>query len=93
VVQILLAVLVGSPDAAPAVFTAIRDAERDADIVAVVGGTGSAAGQRIAEFIHGTRQETPAAEAAEAATDVRVYQRWCSVLARYSFYTRSLVPR
>ena len=85
VVQILLAILVGAPDAAPAIFTAIRGAAYDADIVSVVRGAGPAAGQRIAEFIDGIRPD-----ASEAVTDLRVYQRWCPALARYSFHTRSL---
>jgi hypothetical protein len=85
VVQILLAVLVGSPDAAPAIFAAIRAAPGDADIADVVRGAGPAAGTRIAEFIDGIRQATP-----EAVADIQAYQRWCPTLARYSFHTRSL---
>jgi len=86
VVQILLAVLVGTPDAAPAIFTAIRAATFDADIVTVIRGAGPAASPRIAAFIEGIRHAAP-----QAVADIRVYQRWCPTLARYSFYTRSLV--
>jgi WD40 repeat protein len=85
VVQILLAVLVGSPDAAPAIFAAIRAAPGDADIADVVRGAGPAAGTRIAEFIDGIRRAAP-----EAVADIQAYQRWCPTLARYSFHTRSL---
>lgn len=85
VVQILLAVLVGSPDTAPAIFTAIRAAAPDADIVSVVRDAGPAAGTWIAEIIDGIRRVTP-----EAVADIQAYQRWCPTLARYSFHTRSL---
>jgi WD40 repeat protein len=85
VVQVLLAVMVGTPDAAPAIFTAIRDAPRDADIAGVVRGAGPAACTRIAGVIDGIRRVTPGAVA-----DIRAYQRWCPTLARYSFHTRSL---
>jgi WD40 repeat protein len=86
VVQILLAVLVGAPDAAPVIFTAIRAAACDADVVNVVRGADSTAGPRIAEFVDGIRDAAP-----QAVADIRVYQQWCPTLARYSFYTRSLV--
>lgn len=87
VVQILLAVLVGSPEAAPGIFTAIRDAPRDADVIGVIDGAG-AAGRRAAEFIAGIRREAPGSPAVDAAQDIRAYQTWCPALARYSFYTR-----
>jgi WD40 repeat protein len=86
VVQILLAVLVGTPDAAPAIFTAIRSAAYDADIVNVVHAADPASGPRVAGLISGIRPQ-----AHEAVADIRAYQRWCPELARYSFYTRSLV--
>jgi hypothetical protein len=86
VVQILLAVLVGTPDAAPAIFTAIRSAAYDADIVNVVHAADPTSGPRVAGLISGIRPQ-----AHEAVTDIRAYQRWCPELARYSFYTRSLV--
>jgi WD40 repeat protein len=84
VVQVLLAVLVGTPAAAPAIFTAIRAAPGDADIVSVLRATGPA-GARTAEFLHGIRRATP-----EAIADIAAYQGWCPTLARYSFHTRSL---
>jgi WD40 repeat protein len=86
VVQILLAILVGTPDAAPAIFTALRDAAPDSDVVRVVRAADGTAGPRVAEFISDVRPRPP-----EGATDVPAYQRWCPRLARYSFYTRSLI--
>ena len=85
VVQILLAILVGTPDVAHAIFSAIRAAACDADIVGVVRGAGPAASLRIAEFIDGISDAAP-----QAVEDIRIYQRWCPRLARYSFYTRSI---
>jgi WD40 repeat protein len=83
VVQIALAILVGVPDAAPAIFTAVGAAPTDADIVDVVRAAEPNAGPQVAGFINDIRSQSP-----EAVTDIRVYQRWCPALARYSFYTR-----
>jgi WD40 repeat protein len=85
VVQILLAILVGTPVATEAIFGAIRAAAPDSDIVSVVREVGHDAGPRVAEFIALVRPQSR-----EGATDFRAYQRWCLRLARYSFYTRSL---
>ncbi len=91
VVQVLLAILVGSPDAAPAIFAAIRaaapdtDTDTDVDVVSVVRGAGPAACTRIAAVIDGILRAAP-----EAVAAIGAYQRWCPVLARYSFHTRSL---
>jgi WD40 repeat protein len=84
VVQILLALLVGAPATAPAVFTAIRDAEPDAPVAEVVRravGNGKTA---IAEVMDGLLAT------AETGRTVGTFQPWCSALARYSFRTRPM---
>ena len=84
-VQILLAVLVGTPVAVPAVFAAVRAAAPDADIVAVVRGAGGPAPAvcaRIADVLAEVRQATPA-----AGLDTAAFQGWCPRLTRYSFHT------
>jgi hypothetical protein len=85
VVQVLLAVLTALPDAAPAVFAAIRGAAPGSDIRAVIAGTGPP-GERIAAILDDVRGATQHG----MTDDIRDYQQWCPALARYSFYTRTL---
>jgi hypothetical protein len=91
VVQILLAILVGAPDDASALFAAIRDAAHDATIVETLRDASHAADAtvsgrraRIVEVIEDILTTAP-----EAATGIGTYQLWCPTLARYSFHTRS----
>jgi len=56
------------------------------DIVSVVHAADPTSGPRVAGLVSGIRPQ-----AHEAVTDIRAYQQWYPALARYSFYTRSLV--
>ncbi|MEU6848549.1 P-loop NTPase fold protein [Actinacidiphila alni] len=86
VVQLLLAVLVGSPDHSSRMFRAILRADPAADIVTVLRTEDAGpAGPRLADLIEATAAVTP------VITDTRPYQDWCPRLARFSFHTRSLV--
>ncbi|MYU06448.1 hypothetical protein GTY81_21700 [Streptomyces sp. SID8366] len=86
VVQILLALLVGSPHQSEIVFRAVLAASPNAKITDALRGVpvDVPVGSRVAELIE--RINTDVA----VITDTAVYQRWCPRLARYSFYTRSL---
>jgi hypothetical protein len=88
-VQILLAILVGSPAMAQRVFKEIMAAPADSDIRKVLG--------KIAAADGGTGAYTRiSAVLDQAVTDVSLrteaaaYQSWCPRLARYSFHTREL---
>ncbi|MEW2519927.1 P-loop NTPase fold protein [Actinacidiphila alni] len=86
VVQLLLAVLVGSPDHSSRMFRAILRADPAAGIVTVLRTEEAGpAGPRLADLIEATAAVTP------VITDTRPYQVWCPRLARFSFHTRSLV--
>ncbi|HEU5352924.1 MAG TPA: P-loop NTPase fold protein [Actinocrinis sp.] len=81
-VQILLAVLVGEPTVASAVFTAIRDAAPDTDIVDVV----EAAGPRCATLARVLRETKSTAALPGDALDISAFKTWCPRLTRYSFH-------
>ena len=81
-VQILLAVLVGEPTVASAVFTAIRDAAADSDIIDVV----SAAGSGCANIARVLRETKSAVAPSGDALAMSVFKTWCPRLTRYSFH-------
>jgi len=88
-VQILLAILVGSPAVAPAVFASIRAAGSGGVLIEAVRGGGPGAGdapnparEQVAdrlERIFGSLQDEP--------VHVAAFQPWCARLERYSFHT------
>ncbi len=82
-VQILLAILVGEPAAAPAVFAAIRAAQPGEPLfTAVREGRPEAVCRAVAGKlwqILGSWSDEPVEAAA--------FQRWCALLERYSFHT------
>ncbi|HEU5267957.1 MAG TPA: P-loop NTPase fold protein, partial [Jatrophihabitans sp.] len=80
-VQILLAVLVGTPAGARGVFAALRDAAPDADVVEVVRGVGEV-GTRLADLLVDVRKTSP-----EIELRLATFRTWCPRLARYSFHT------
>ena len=89
VVQIILAMLVSSPDAAHEIFQQIMNASADEGIIDVLrviqaDGVRSGPSVRLAGQVAGLAEQNP------TLTDVREYQRWCPMLARYSFHTRKL---
>ncbi|MFJ6083547.1 P-loop NTPase fold protein [Streptomyces sp. NPDC092369] len=86
VVQILLALLVGSPRQSEDVFRALLAAAPNTKITETLREMPSDTliGSRVAELIEQIHAEAP------VIMDTAVYQRWCPKLARYSFYTRSL---
>ncbi|MBB4791942.1 KAP family P-loop NTPase fold protein [Streptomyces nodosus] len=86
VVQILLALLVGRPEQASALFKYILAAAPTEKITDVLRNSPPQAtiGHKAAEVLDSITGNT------EVWLDVAAYQRWCPVLARYSFYTRRL---
>ncbi|WP_239153069.1 P-loop NTPase fold protein, partial [Virgisporangium aurantiacum] len=86
VVQLLLAVLVGAPAQAAAVFTTIRDADPDDDLVTVLSTDDTnPVPTKLAHLIATARQQHPSWTGTAA-----LFQPWCPELARYSFHTRDL---
>jgi KAP family P-loop domain len=90
VVQILLAVLVGSPAAAQRIFHELMAATPDTDILTIFA---KAANADFAEghlCAHIGAEMARIAEATPLWVATGEYQRWCPALARYSFHTRTL---
>jgi hypothetical protein len=85
-VQFLLALLVGHPDQARMLFQSILKANPSEIITDVLRNAGSPAviGLRAADMLDRIKADTG------VRLDVRTYQHWCPILARYSFYTRRL---
>jgi len=89
-VQILLAILVGSPSAAERIFREIMTAMPESDIgtvfakMAASGLPESPLCARISTELAGISRDTP------TATATSEYQRWCPTVARYSFHTRAM---
>ena len=89
VVQIVLAMLVSSPDAAHEIFCQIMNAPAEADILDLLRAI-QRDGIRSAECLRLAAKVVKVAEQRPMLTEVREYQRWCPRLARYSFHTRKL---
>jgi len=93
VVQILLVVLVGSPAVAQRIFRELMAAIPESDIVAVFAKAGAAdlpeshLCARIATELGRISESTP------LMTAMSEYQRWCPILARYSFHTRTMTAK
>ena len=90
VVQILLAVLVGSPATAQRIFRELMTGMAASDILTIFG---KAATADLAEGNLCARIGTELAKIAEDTPMLRAtaeYQRWCPTLARYSFHTRTM---
>jgi KAP-like P-loop domain-containing protein len=89
IAQILLAMLVSSPEAAHQIFQQIMDEPPDSDILKILTAIPDAY-PRMQECVRLSRQVAALVEQIPAETGVREYQRWCPVIARYSFHTRTL---
>jgi hypothetical protein len=88
-VQILLAILTGSPTVARATFQRLLAASEEDDLLDVLKAASHDQTDRnqfenIRIELERLRQET------RLTTKVEVYQRWCPLLARYSFHLRDL---
>ncbi|NMI54255.1 MULTISPECIES: P-loop NTPase fold protein [unclassified Streptomyces] len=85
-VQILLALLVGSPDQAATVFRHILEAPPTSKITEALRDLPAdvPAGAQAADLIEQMTTGQP------VIMDTAVYQQWCPKLARFSFYTRNL---
>ncbi|MCX4920188.1 P-loop NTPase fold protein [Streptomyces sp. NBC_00687] len=85
-VQILLALLVGSPDQAATVFRHILEAPPTSKITEALRDLPAdvPAGAQAADLIEEMTTSRP------VLMDTAVYQQWCPKLARFSFYTRNL---
>lgn len=101
-VQLLLALLVGTPNDARVILTAILAAEPADDLIKLLGadttpGVGNGdwtateqTRQRLVDLLERLRVDAPAPTFPTVVT----YQRWCPKIARYSFHTRTLAkPR
>jgi hypothetical protein len=86
VVQILLALLVGSPDQAATVFRHILEAPPTSKVTEALRDLPAdvPAGAQAADLIEQMTTGRP------VVMDTAVYQQWCPKLARFSFYTRNL---
>jgi hypothetical protein len=93
VVQILLALLVGSPAAAQRIFGELMAATPDRDILTVFAKAGAAdlpeshLCARLGAELARISEDTP------LLTATSEYQRWCPTLARYSFHTRTMTAK
>jgi WD40 repeat protein len=91
IVQILLAMLVGHPAAARHIFHDLMEAPPDSDIISVIAKPtatdvpNSNLNARIGFEISKIAEITP------TIINTGEYQQWCHKLARYSFYTRTMV--
>ena len=85
-VQILLALLVGSPGQAATVFQHILAAPPTTKITEVLRDlpADDPAGVQVADLIEEINTDLP------VIMETAVYQQWCPKLARFSFYTRTL---
>jgi WD40 repeat protein len=89
-VQVLLGLLVGQPLLAREVFRVVLAGETVGDLADLVAETGGVGGKPhsfglISAFLLKLREEAP------LAVSMTECRRWCSRLARFSFYTRDLV--
>ena len=93
VVQILLAILVGRPEAAQRIFCELMTAMPESDILTVF------AKAATADSPESYLCARMGAELAKIAEDILVttatseYQHWCPALARYSFHTRTMTAK
>ena len=92
-VQILLAVLVGSPAAAQLIFGDLMTAPSGNDIITIFTSAARAHAAdghrcaRIAAALAAIAEDTP------LLTDPEEYKHWCPTLARYSFHTRTMTAQ
>jgi hypothetical protein len=90
VIQILLAILAGQPAAAQPIFTELMSAAPGSDILQVLGKAAAddfpeaSACRSISAALNSITAETA------VMTTIEEYQRWCPVVARYSFHTRTM---
>jgi hypothetical protein len=93
VVQILLALLVGSPAAAQRIFRELITVTPESNILTVFAKAGAA------DFPESHLCARIGAELVRISEDTRLmtatseYQRWCPTLARYSFHTRTMTAK
>ena len=92
-VQILLAILVGSPTVAPQIFEDLMEASPDSDFLAVLKKEVAQDPTQRPQRSSITAQLTAIARHIQMQTAAREYQRWCLQLARHSFHTRAIATR
>ena len=93
VVQILLAVLVGSPAAAQRIFRELMAATSDSDILTVFAKAGAAGLPESHLCARISAELVRISEDTSLMTATSEYQRWCPTLARYSFHTRTMTAK
>jgi KAP family P-loop domain len=88
-VQILLAILAGTPTLARTIFEQLLTASAEDDLLTVIAETSTGqAGKTQLEPIMTTLEKISTEKPLPAKAGE--YQRWCPALARYSFHTRTL---
>jgi uncharacterized protein YegL len=92
-VQILLAILVGSPIVAPRIFEDLMEASPDSDFLAVLETEVAQDSTQQPQRSRITAELIAIASRTQMQTAVKEYQRWCLQLARHSFHTRTLAIR
>ena len=78
-----------TPEAAHQIFQQIMDEPPDSDILKILTATPDAY-PRMQECVRLSRLVAELVEQIPAVEGIREYQRWCPVIARYSFHTRTL---
>jgi KAP family P-loop domain len=92
VVQMLLAILVGHPDAARIIFQKLAEAPGDCDLRTVVQQAG-AEHEEARSFATIAAEIDSIRKGGTISLGAAECQRWCSALARFSFHTRDLARR
>jgi hypothetical protein len=90
VVQILLAILVGCPAAAPRIFHELMAAPPDSEILTIFAKAASADFPEGHHCAHIGKEMTKIDKATPLLVATAEYQHWCPALARYSFHTRTM---
>lgn len=97
VVQLLLAILVGSPTASRTIFTAILEADPQQDLATLLDDDKPPTDPEQWEAIRPVRdhlcaqlRDIASTAASSMDTNLHRYQQWCPRLARYSFHTRTI---
>jgi hypothetical protein len=97
VVQLLLAILVGSPTVSRTIFTAILEADPQQDLATLLDDdkpptdTGQwEATRAVRDLVAAKLRDLAATGDFPMDTSLHRYQQWCPRLARYSFHTRTI---
>jgi len=88
VVQMLLAMLVSGPDGSHRIFQEIIGAPNKGNILDILYAIQADSGKPV-PCARLASQAAILIEQSDALKDIREYQRWCPIIAKYSFHTRT----